>query len=63
MRPRTFDRAALVWGAVFTVIGVAFLLQEVGAWRVRMDVFLPVVLIIAGIVLVGGGFVRNEPSE
>jgi hypothetical protein len=29
------DRAALVWGTVFVVLGMAFLLQELGLWRGR----------------------------
>jgi hypothetical protein len=59
----TLDRSALVWGAVFAVIGVAFLLQEAGVWVVRASVFLPAVLIIAGVVLIVSGFLRGEPAE
>jgi hypothetical protein len=54
------DRAALVWGAVFTIIGGAFLLQGWGVWRVRADVFLPVLLIVAGVVLAATGLARRE---
>ena len=57
---RKLDRSALVWGAVFTMVGVAFLLQEAGVWQVRAEVLLPVLLIVAGVVLVLSGLVRQE---
>lgn len=47
----SFDRAALSWGAVFCVLGVAFLLEELGVWRVHIGVLLPLLLIVAGIAL------------
>jgi membrane protein DedA with SNARE-associated domain len=59
MSSRRWDRGALVWGAIFTVIGVTFLLQEADVWRVRADVFLPVLLVVAGVVLVFGGLMRR----
>ncbi len=55
------DRAALVWGAVFTLLGAAFLLQELGVWQVRAGVFLPALLIVAGVVLALTGL-REESS-
>lgn len=63
MRAAALDRAALVWGVAFTVVGVTFFLEELGVWQVRAEVFLPVLLIIAGVVLVGSGFLSGEPSE
>lgn len=63
MRTRSLDRAALAWGAAFTVVGITFLLQEAGALRVRADVLLPVVLIIAGAVLVASGFFRDGQPQ
>jgi hypothetical protein len=57
------DRAALVWGAVFTIVGGAFLLQELGVWRVRADVFLPVLLIVAGVLLAVTGMSRREEGR
>ena len=62
MNAATLDRTALVWGAVFTVVGVTFLLQEAGVWRVRADVLIPAVLIVAGVVLIGSGLFRTEPE-
>lgn len=54
------DRAALVWGALFTLVGVAFLGQEAGAWSVRAEVLVPVLLMVAGVVLVLGGLTAGE---
>lgn len=63
MSTRRLDRGALVWGAVFTVIGVTFLAAEVGGWTVRADVFLPLLLIIAGVVLAVSGVGRRDRAS
>lgn len=46
------NRSALAWGAVFLTIGLAFLLEEFGVWQVRFGVLVPVLLVIAGTILV-----------
>lgn len=50
MRPR-IDRAAATFGAVFVVVGLAVLVEELGGWDVELGVLLPVALIAAGLAL------------
>jgi cytochrome c oxidase subunit IV len=45
------DRPSLVWGAVFCTVGLAYLLQELGVWDVRLGVIVPLLLIVAGLAL------------
>ena len=45
---RGIDRSALVWGLLFTVVGLTYLLQALGVWDVRGEVLLPILLIVAG---------------
>lgn len=56
------DRAALVWGALFTVTGATFLGQEWGWWTVQAGVLVPLLLIVAGSVLLLAGLVQREVS-
>lgn len=51
----SLDRTALVWGAVCTVLGLTFLLDELGVWDVRPAVILPVLLVVAGLTLLVTG--------
>lgn len=62
MNSQQLDRSALVWGAVFTVLGGTFLLEEAGVWSVRAGVLVPVLLIVAGLVLVLSGTVSKEST-
>lgn len=63
MRDTRLDRSALVWGSLFTVVGATFLLQELGVWRVSAEVLLPVLLIVAGVVLLGSGLSRGDAAH
>jgi hypothetical protein len=45
------NRSSLAWGTVFCILGAALLLEELGVWRVRVDVLVPVLLIAAGVVV------------
>jgi hypothetical protein len=60
MNGTSLNRAALVWGTLFTLTGAAYLAQEWGVWRVRPDVFLPLLLIVAGAVLLLTGTRRGS---
>jgi hypothetical protein len=51
MSTARYDRSALVWGAIFTVLGVGFLLQETGVVQLRAEILLPSLLVVAGAVL------------
>lgn len=48
---RRLDRAAVAWGAVFLTVGLAFLLDELGVWRVQLGILVPLLLIVAGLAL------------
>lgn len=60
---RRMDRSALVWGALFTVVGATYLLQALGVWQVRGEVLLPVLLIAAGLVVVISGVAGASSGE
>jgi uncharacterized membrane protein YozB (DUF420 family) len=45
------DHAALVAGVVFVVLGVAFLLDQLDVWEVRLAPLLAVVLIGLGLTM------------
>lgn len=55
------DRAALVWGTVFVVLGMAFLLQELGVWRVEAEILLPLLLMLAGVIVIATGLGSRSP--
>ncbi len=46
------NRSALTFGGAFLLLGVAYLLDDLGVWDVRLAVVLPVVVIVAGLLLV-----------
>jgi ABC-type cobalamin transport system permease subunit len=48
------DHAALVAGVVFVVLGVAFLLDQLDVWEVRLAPLLAVVLVGLGLALMVG---------
>jgi hypothetical protein len=60
MSPVRYDRTALVWGAIFTVLGVGFLLQETGLWQLRAEILLPSLLVVAGVVLLVAAVAGKE---
>ncbi len=52
---REFHPGTFAAGAVFTAIGVAFLLEALGVWVLRfrhLEILLPVALIIIGVAVV-----------
>jgi hypothetical protein len=56
------NRAALVWGVLFVAIGGAFLLDEAGVWEVRISYLVPLLLILAGVVLLVGALFPAGPD-
>ncbi len=54
------NRSALVFGPVFVLLGLAYLLDDLGVWDVRLQVLGPALLILAGIALVGGSMVGDR---
>ena len=57
------DRSALVWGLLFTVVGLTYLLQALDVWQVRGEVLLPVLLIVAGGAVLVTGFTGERSGE
>ena len=60
---RGIDRSALVWGLLFTVVGLTYLLQGLGVWDVRGEVLLPILLIVAGGAVLVTGFVGERTGN
>ena len=60
---RAIDRSALVWGLLFTVVGLTYLLQGLGVWDVRGEVLLPILLIVAGGAVLVTGFVGERTGN
>ena len=49
------NRAALLFGILFIVAGVAFLLERLGIWDFRLKYLAPALLIALGVVVLLGG--------
>ena len=49
------NRAAMLFGILFIVAGVAFLLERLGIWDFRLKYLAPALLIALGVVVLVGG--------
>jgi hypothetical protein len=61
-----FSIGGVIAGALFTALGVLFMLQAFDVINVRFDVVLSLTVIALGLGLVGGGLLRphhDEPPE
>ena len=56
------NRGSIVAGAFFILVGVAFLLQELGLWDLNAVYVFPVLLIALGVAVILGGTRRRESS-
>jgi hypothetical protein len=54
-RRDTWDRSAIAWGIVFTVLGIGFLLEALDVWDLRPEVIWPSLLIGLGLAVILGG--------
>ena len=45
------NRAAVVFGTLFFLIGGAYLLEDLGVWAIELSYFFPALLIVAGLAL------------
>jgi membrane-bound ClpP family serine protease len=52
---RSYNRAALVAGLIFVVLGVVFLLEQLDVFELRAAFVWPVVLIVIGVAVLLGG--------
>jgi LiaI-LiaF-like transmembrane region len=55
MVDRGTNRAALVFGVFFVVTGVAFLLERLDVWDLRLKYVAPALLISLGVAVLLGG--------
>jgi hypothetical protein len=62
MSPR-LDRSATTFGAVFVVIGLAVLVDELGGWDLDMGYLLPAALIAAGLALTIAALAGDEDGS
>lgn len=54
------NRTALVFGAFFVLAGVAFLLERLDVWELRLRHLAPALLIALGIAVLLGGSRRSS---
>lgn len=59
MAERGLNRAALVFGAVFVVAGLAFLLEQLDVWDLKLRHLAPALLIVLGVAVLVGGTRRD----
>ncbi|HEV8419997.1 MAG TPA: DUF5668 domain-containing protein [Actinomycetota bacterium] len=63
MNERTYHRGSVIWGLIFIVLGVLFLLDQLDVLDLRAAYILPVVLIVIGVTfLVSGAAARRRPD-
>ncbi|MGZ8755782.1 MAG: LiaI-LiaF-like domain-containing protein [Acidimicrobiia bacterium] len=62
MNDQPVNRGSIVAGVFFILVGVAFLLQELGLWDLKAVYIFPVLLIALGVAVILGGTRRRESS-
>jgi hypothetical protein len=63
MNDRTYHRGSVVWGLIFIVLGVLFLLDQLDVFDLKAAYIFPVVLIVIGATfLVSGAAARRRPE-
>ncbi len=55
-----YNRAALVFGALFVVAGAAFLLERLDVWDLQLRHLAPALLIALGVAVLVGGTGRGS---
>jgi len=60
---RTYHRGSVIWGLIFVVLGVLFLLDQLDVVDLRAAYILPVVLIVIGVVFLVSGAASRRRSE
>jgi cell wall-active antibiotic response 4TMS protein YvqF len=63
MNGRTWHTGPVVWGLIFIVLGVLFLLEQLDVFDLRAAYILPVVLIVIGVTVLVGGTLTRPRSE
>jgi cell wall-active antibiotic response 4TMS protein YvqF len=60
---RTFHTGSVVWGLIFIVLGVLFLLDQLDVIDLRAAYVLPVVLIVIGVAFLVSGAASRRKVE
>jgi membrane protein DedA with SNARE-associated domain len=60
---RTWHTGSLVWGLIFIVLGVLFLLEQLDVFDLRAAYIFPVLLIVIGVTVLVGGTLTRRRSE
>ena len=63
MNERTYHRGSIIWGLIFIVLGVLFLLDQLDTIDLRAAYILPVVLIVIGATFLVSGAASRRRSE
>ena len=63
MRTHRFEATSLLFGLFFTGIGLTFLRGDVDVWRLDWSWFWPVLLVLAGVLVVSSARAKNDHSE
>ena len=65
MIPATWNRTALIAGFCFLLLGIVFLLDEMGVIALEPAYILPLILIVLGVAVVLGAVLtaRHEPPR
>lgn len=63
MTRERLNRGGLVAGVLFVVIGAAFLLGEIGLIEMRLSLFLPIALVLAGLALLASAWTGNDDGS
>jgi len=60
---KTYHRGFVIWGLIFVVLGVLFLLDQLEVIDLRAAYILPVVLIVIGAVFLVSGAATRRRSQ
>lgn len=63
MNGRQWNTGSVVWGLIFIVLGVLFLLDQLDVLNLRAAYIFPVVLIVIGLTVLLGGTLTRRRSE
>jgi len=63
MNGRTWHTGSVVWGLIFIVLGVLFLLEQLDVFDLRAAYIFPVLLIVIGVTVLVGGTLTRRRSE
>jgi membrane protein DedA with SNARE-associated domain len=60
---REYHRGSVIWGLIFIVLGVLFLLDQLDVFDLQAAYIFPVVLIVIGVTfLISGAASRRRPE-